>query len=267
MDIPVTITTHSIEVDVTNEVVSVMVAVQTKTIQVTINYGLNATQVNAAIDAKLNKENVVGLKLTDSPEFADTQITPLATEATYTPAVWAYLVGLFTTVPKSVLQHIVKGWTVLQNLAERISVLENKTLFEITLEEDAIQIDIVGLSIKEGESFKLLIKGDSGYESTSLYVRVNDIISPNYQYSSTIYYYLLIPVGNERFSNDLTMALHGGRLVGSVIYSRSASGTTAGAVVALSTFDIHIDEITKISITRNAATIIKAGTYIKLLKL
>lgn len=200
-------------------------------------------------------------------EFADTQITPLATQATYTPTVWTYLVGLFTTVPKSVLQHIVKGWTVLQNLAERISVLENKTLFEITLEEDTFQIDIVGLSIKEGESFKLLIKGDSGYESTSLYVRVNDIISPNYQYSSSIYYYLLIPVGNERFSNDLTMALHGGRLVGSVIYSRSSSGTTAGAVVALSTFGISIDEITKISIARNTSTIIKAGTYIKLLKL
>ena len=44
---------------------------------------------------------ISGLTLTDSPEFADTQITPLAIEATYTPTVWTYLVGLFTTVPKS----------------------------------------------------------------------------------------------------------------------------------------------------------------------
>ena len=27
-----------------------------------------------------------------NPEFADTQITPLAVEATYTPTVWTYLV-------------------------------------------------------------------------------------------------------------------------------------------------------------------------------
>ena len=33
-------------------------------------------------------------------EFADTQITPLAAEATYTPTVWGYLVGLFTTVDR-----------------------------------------------------------------------------------------------------------------------------------------------------------------------
>ena len=44
-------------------------------------------------------------------EFADTQITPLAVEATYTPTVWSYLVGLFTTVPKSVKEHIVKIWS------------------------------------------------------------------------------------------------------------------------------------------------------------
>ena len=104
-------------------------------VRITVADGVSVDTVNSLIDDKLAKENIIGLKLADTPEFADTQITPLATEATYTPAVWAYLVGLFTTVPKSVLQHIVKGWTVMQNLAARISVLENKTLFEITLPE------------------------------------------------------------------------------------------------------------------------------------
>ena len=89
-----------------------------------------------------NKENILGIKITDSPEFADELITPLAVEATYTSTVWTYLVGLFTTVPKSVKEHIVKGWTVIENLKSRISFLENNLILSIALTETVAQLDI-----------------------------------------------------------------------------------------------------------------------------
>jgi hypothetical protein len=82
------------------------------------------------------------LTLADSPEFADTQITPLSVEATYTPTVWSYLVGLFTTVPKSVKEHIVKGWDVIENLKSRISFLENNLIASITLTESVASLEI-----------------------------------------------------------------------------------------------------------------------------
>ena len=72
-----------------------------------------------------NKENILGIKITDSPEFADTQITPLSVEATYIPTVWSYLVGLFTTVPKSVKSHIVKIW-------ERLQLIEDNVVLDYT---------------------------------------------------------------------------------------------------------------------------------------
>lgn len=82
-------------------------------VRITVADGVSVDTVNSLIDDKLAKENIIGLKLADSPEFADELITPLALEATYTPTVWAYLVGIFTSVPKSVKSHIVKIWSIL----------------------------------------------------------------------------------------------------------------------------------------------------------
>lgn len=255
--VPVSVRAYKVKVSVVNDTVSVVI----------VPSAITATLVSNMITAALTKENIPGLKSTDSPEFADTQITPLALESTYTPTVWNYLVELFTDVPKSVLQHIVKGWTVMQNLAARISVLENKTLFEITLEKDVIQIDIVGLSIKEGETFNFLIAAGAGYEAGSIRLLVNDISSNNYHYAAaTIYNYNVIVTGNDRYCSSLTMTLHDGNLIGGITYARSHLGTLAGGFMQESTFDLSIQEINKISIIRNGTAIIKAGTKIKLIK-
>ena len=118
----------------------------------------DVTGLQLALDGKSNvghvhpKENITGLKIADSPEFADTQITPLADESTYTPTVWSYLVGLFTTVPKSVKEHIVKIW-------ERLGLLEDKIIAEITITEDVAQVTITvdkngnPINIINGDSF------------------------------------------------------------------------------------------------------------------
>lgn len=91
-------------------------------------------------------------------EFADTQITPLAVEATYTPTVWSYLVGLFTTVPKSVKEHIVKIW-------ERLGLLEDKYILKYVVPVDSNIIELTtdkngnNLNITSDFSIELLICG------------------------------------------------------------------------------------------------------------
>lgn len=112
-------------------------------------------------------------------EFADTQITQLAVEATYTPTVWTYLVGLFTTVPKSVKEHIVKGWTVIENLKSRISFLENNLILSIALTETVASLDI-NLPTSE---YDIELEVDytcatDGAAQASL--RINDVSTSNY---------------------------------------------------------------------------------------
>lgn len=105
------------------------------------------------------KESITGLTILDSPEFADTQITPLSVEATYTPTVWSYLVGLFTTVPKSALQHLIKLWGVVNDLDNRVGLLEDKIIAEITITENVAQVTITvdkngnPINIINGDSF------------------------------------------------------------------------------------------------------------------
>ena len=89
------------------------------------------TGLQSALDGKSNighghhKESITGLTILDTPEFADELITPLALEATYTPTVWAYLVGIFTSVPKSVKAHLVKMWGNINDMAARVGILED----------------------------------------------------------------------------------------------------------------------------------------------
>ena len=135
-------------------------------------------------ESALTKENIDGLTEADSPEFADAQITTLATEATYTAAVWTYLLGLFTTVPKSVFQHIVKGWTVMQNLAARVYLLEHNLIYSITLTENVSSL-VINLPSPE---YDVEIEVDYTWDSdaaTSATLRVNGVSGSHYVSSSS----------------------------------------------------------------------------------
>lgn len=112
--ITVTVYNTQATLNVLNEVVSVQVNLTETKVPLNVYYGISEQQVLELLE----KENIYGLKKTDNPEFADSLITPLAAEATYTPSVWAYLIGLFTTVPKSVKDHIVKIWSRVQLLED-----------------------------------------------------------------------------------------------------------------------------------------------------
>ena len=129
-------------------------------------------------------------------EFADTQITPLSTETTYTPTVWSYLVGLFTTVPKSVKEHIVKIWGVVNNLAVRIGLLEDKYILKYVVPIDTPKVD---LNIdRYGNAFNF-VEGDIldiylrvlpfvGLGSNRVNLQINNITSDDYIWASVAFY-------------------------------------------------------------------------------
>jgi hypothetical protein len=214
----------------------------------------------------VTKENIAGLKITDSPEFADALITPLAAEATYSPSVWTYLVGLFTTVPKSVKQHLVEQWNRIFDLNSRLTTIESKVLFETVITEDTARIDITELNISSGVPLKFLIWG-TGYESQSAILRINDINTANYHYNvSTIYSYFVLLTYTTRFFNDFSFVLQAGNIIGNIIYAREITGALTGGIIQQSTFGLDISKIETISVIRAGTSTFKAGTHIKLLK-
>ena len=135
-------------------------------------------------------------------EFADTQITQLAAEATYTPTVWTYLVGLFTSVPKSVKEHIVKGWTVIQDLSSRVTALESDIRdFYLTVTQDVASVELTNLNIPRGAVIHLTV--DWVYTvnvPSSLYrLEFNNVVSGymNTGISATAYINLYAPLSED----------------------------------------------------------------------
>ena len=115
-------------------------------------------------------------------EFADTQITPLAVEATYTPTVWSYLVSLFTSVPKSVLQHLIKLWGVVKDLATRVGILEDSYLLKYVVPIDTALIELDtdkydnAFNFEEGTTLQICLRVDAfvGGQPNNINIRFNN---------------------------------------------------------------------------------------------
>ena len=212
----------------------------------------------------LTQQSITGLKVTDSPEFADTQITTLAAEATYTPTVWSYLVGLFTTVPKSALQHLVKLWGVVNNLAVRVGLLEDDYILKYVVPVDTTSIDLTtdrygnAFNFVEGDEFLVIIKAEFNVNNR-IDIRVNDISSPVYYWHSTNDTTKIITASSGSTLQFSEAAI---TIVDSEIYYKtfyrfpSNSGQLGGYTVGA-----NISAITKIKLFP-ASNVIKAGTII-----
>lgn len=130
MDIPVSVTTHEIEVTVNETSVDVLVTVTTQSITVNVEYGLSASQVQDM----LTKENIDGIKLSDSPEFADTLITDLKSDAdggSITAAVYDWFKAIYASlVDSSVKSFIIGLLGVVKGIAERVGILEDTSYLD-----------------------------------------------------------------------------------------------------------------------------------------
>ena len=220
------------------------------------------------------KESITGLKVTDSPEFADTQITPLAAEATYTPTVWTYLVGLFTTVPKSALQHLVKLWGVVNNLAVRIGLLEDNYILKYVVPVDTTAINLTtdkygnAFNFVEGDVIKIICRIDSFVDNNKnrINIRFNDVTSSIYFNMNTLYT-SIATVGASYYKESfiLTLEFLNGELKGVVDANISTTGVTydSSQTYQLGTVGLNASSINSIQVGLSNTTYpIPAGTVI-----
>jgi len=166
------------------------------------------------------------------------------------------------------LQTSLSGQAIDINLMDsRLDNLENNVIFETTLTNDAVQIDITGLNIPEGVPLQLLISAGEGYSTASAYLRINNINSSNYVYSSsTVQTQFTIVTGNNRYFDNFKFVLFSGNIIGNIIYSRDISGTITSGVMHQSTFGLSLNAINELNIIRNSLSVFKAGTKIKLIR-
>lgn len=207
-------------------------------------------------------------------EFAEIQITPLAVEATYTPTVWSYLVSLFTTVPKSVKEHIVKGWTVIENLKSRVTEIETKIIADITVAEEVSAVDITGLNIKEGETVAVQFHGEQFIippnTSAYMYILVNEISDNLYSNAATaggiVNYNSFRITMREKTTFQLFFTLINGKVLISG-EAMSVGGTTPYAYIISGILISSITSISSINFSSSSIGSYKAGDNIRVVKL
>lgn len=208
-------------------------------------------------------------------EFADTQITDLATEATYTPTVWSYLVGLFTAVPKSVLQHLVKLWGVVNDLAVRVGLLEDNLILELTVTEDTYLVEITqdknGNPLNLTGKYKVTIIGKSStaLASNVCTIGINDITSNSYysSYQATGYNGINFRGGTKSLYFDFALTIAGGGIAwnGTSYGVNDNLSNTSSYINGCSLDDVTINSITKLAITfKIGSAVISNGTKIKI---
>ena len=253
MDIPVSVTTHDIEVTVNETVVDVLVTATVQTIAVTVEYGLSATQVQAL----LTKENITGLKETDSPEFVDTTI-PALNSVTNGGSVSAADYDWFKGVYSSLIDGSVISWikgllSVGNGLSVRIGLLENPIIYNQTITEDVTSVLIEGIEINEGIPLDIILScGANSSSSNYMLLIINNISTKNYLYSTSLYPGLMIPCGNEYFTTKIRLELSGGNVVAEISYIRSHNGTKMTSDFAVGAYNLNINAITSLRFVATA---------------
>lgn len=238
----------------------------------------DVTGLQSALDGKSNVghghsiSDITGLTILDIPEFADTQITPLAVEATYTPTVWSYLVGLFTTVPKSVKEHIVKIWSRLQLLEDKYIL---KYVVPVNTNTIILNTDKNGnaFNFTKGESIKITIKIESfvGGVVDRVNLRINGIATAKYISVGSLLTFI-VGTGSAYYGQytTWTITVNDGEITGQASTSLKGANTTtwsANQVYDVKSIGLNISSITSLTFfSFSASNIIPAGTIIEITK-
>ena len=312
IEVPITVKPNKVNITVVDNRAIVTITPKNIVVSVNINHNITISQVNAAIDAKISeieiptktsdltndsgfistetdpvynsekstlalktdliKESLTGLTLADSPEFADTQITPLATEATYTPTVWSYLVNLFTTVPKSVKEHIVKIWGVVNNLAVRIGLLEDKYILKYVVPVDTTAINLTtdrygnAFNFVEGDEIEIVIKAVNFDTNNRINIKINNNANAIYYWytSASPLAYIATIISHSYTQNSKTyLSIIGNEVIFSSFSKYLYNTTHAYSVVGGYTNGLNVQSISSINLVRSASdSLIKSGTII-----
>ena len=180
-DITVNITTISTSVNVTDNEVSV--AVSFIPVDVTLNFEYGVSR--AVIDSLLTKENITGLKETDSPEFSSLQSKALqsATNGGQIPDTdYSWFKGLFAGLQDKFIFSWIYGLIMLvKDALTRIGLLEDKYILRYVVPVDTYSIDLTtdkygnAFNFVEGDIIEIYINLNLVEASGSPTIRLNSI--------------------------------------------------------------------------------------------
>lgn len=273
-DITVNITTISTSVNVTDNEVSV--AVSFIPVDVTLNFEYGVSR--AVIDSLLTKENITGLKETDSPKFASLQSKALqsATNGGQIPDTdYSWFKGLFAGLQDKFIFSWIYGLiTLVKDALTRIGLLEDKYILRYVAPVDTSSIDLT--TDKYGNQFDF-VEGDkiviiilvSKFTLNGvnrIFIRFNDISSKVY-YFNTVYTNYILTAGNSYYGQWLTLTLDcfKNEVKGKVetIVDAANTGFNNSLTYQIATTGLNLSSINKINIGLiSSSNQIPAGTVI-----
>lgn len=213
----------------------------------------------------------LGLGTADSPEFANTQITTLNSDASGGIIPAANFTWLGASA-KSVLSFLAKLVDKVYDLATRVGFLEDKYLLKYVVPADVTQVDLSvdkngqPISLVEGETFLVIVSGTT-LNANAVSLRVNSIATTNYQYHSITWGAWNISGGRDNYDVEVRLTLINGNLVGEVSSIGRAGASSYGSISwVIRTFGLSIGSVSSFNIW-SAALNIKAGTVIIIKKL
>ena len=255
-------------------------------ISVQLGYGSDPTSIphnlltgRDAVDVH-PKESITDLTITDSPEFANTQITTLndVTAGGIIPDVEATWLG---ATAKSVLSYLQKLVSKVYAINSRVEVLENNLIFDITTTQDAVSLIITTdkngsqLNLTEGtySLSRYSYNGNNNGVGNISSVLINDINSDVYKqtYPAAGYNGINHKGGNIYSEFDIKLTLKDGVLSWTGLtwgYDTplGSIGVTTSYGVSIKTL-ISIPYINKLTVKdQNSSLLIKSGTRFVLKK-
>lgn len=269
-------------VNVSNEVISIHVNLAETKVPLNIHYGISEEQVLEL----LTKENIEGLKTTDSPEFLDVVIPSLKSDNSgglIPQIIYAWFKGLFPAlVDGSVKSYIIGLLTVVKDLATRVGLLEDSYLLKYVVPVNTNYIDLTldkngnAINIAEGETFEIIIpirKWVNPLGTSRINLRFNGITSSIYRVGNTGLLSHMITQGSYYYNNDVRvkLTLAGGNLHGhTMAYQESPQGTFVAGIPQMygcRTDGYSFSAINRIELLVANANEIPAGVVILLKKI
>lgn len=236
----------------------------------------------AYLAQKLTKENVSGLKITDSPEFASLQSTALQPETDggqIPDADYSWFKGLFSSLQDKLVFSWIYGLvTLVKDAMTRIGLLEDKYILKYVVPADCTEIELT--HDKYGNPFNF-VEGDVIEISTSivpfvgegnnrLNLQVNGITSNNYLWATLLVNYFAF-AGSAYYGHSGTIVLRllGKGIVGTINSHIFFTETTySNQTFQIETRDIDIESINSLELfASNSQYPIPAGTEILIKKL
>lgn len=276
-DITVNITTISTSVNVTDNEVSV--AVSFIPVDVTLNFEYGVSR--AVIDSLLTKENITGLKETDSPEFASLQSKALqsATNGGQIPDTdYSWFKGLFAGLQDKFIFSWIYGLIMLvKDALTRVGLLEDNLILDYTAPADSSEIELTldkkgnALNIDYPFSIEILGVGQAMTSNVGT-IFINDIVANNTffnTYGNLSGYNGINFRGGSKFFNVMAHAFFIGNSLNFITLSGGVNTNDSAAyTTGVGYSKVSIPSITRLTVKLSLGNaLIYAGTRIIIRKL